>query len=788
MEVTGRPAQGRAGEGECDIRRYGGGVWNSYPDLVQKVRQAFAEPGQKTPPAAGPCADPWVSRAVLDVAGRPAQGRGGEGECDIRRYGGGVWNSYPDLVQKVRQAFAEPGQKTPPAAGPCSDPWVSRAVLEVVGRPARGQGGEGECDIRRYGGGSWKNYPDLVEKVRQAFASAPPAGKYEFLSPRADQVFNPGDTVAVSWRYEGPMGERAVALSLRSGETTIAGSAQQVALKRGSLNWTLPGQLPPGGYRLAAAVAGLGEPVLSPPFQVVARTVPPMPVAPPPVVQPPELGGPLPPDQELPPFRFSLPPPAFQDASAELKQFSQLARGLADAARQAELPDVENAAGFFAAAASLADLLADPNRLLAMAEVEDPSAGRVVEAALAQVLGDPARLAAVRAFNQAALNSAWQLEPGSVHPVASWLDRSYAEGYIGSDFSGLVRLTDYRQRIDWRRYDRVQTLFLLIELGGLMKQAQVALSFTGKLAEAIEEAVDSQPGLSELPVPQFQAALKGIAVTSVLVELGGLVLEGAGAFIPARIREFYVLVDNTNRRAGSDPITIQKGRRIRLDVYMTYANHDAELETPWTLIKTVAEKLLRTKRVQARLAALERTLSARVGKVDLRNDTLSRIVREGYPKLVARLDAHFRSHAGVYAVVGSKVMEYLKAKSPKWKITGRKGSTTSINSDKVITMRSNSPALLKVGQTSERDFYLEGLADSKGQQAGFHVALKGDLIGRMVRTPGDASPNLLGVVLVEGPADKGPAITYCTCRGGLAGIRDREDGKCYALTGGQCVE
>lgn len=53
----------------------------------------------------GVCADPWVTQAVTQVMGRAPQGNGYLGECDIYRYGRGSWSSYNDLVAKVEVAF-----------------------------------------------------------------------------------------------------------------------------------------------------------------------------------------------------------------------------------------------------------------------------------------------------------------------------------------------------------------------------------------------------------------------------------------------------------------------------------------------------------------------------------------------------------------------------------------------------------------------------------------------------------------------------------------------------------
>lgn len=67
---------------------------------------------------AGQCRDPWVTRAVTQVTGRQPSGSGDSGDCDYRRYGGGRWTTYDDLVGKVRAEYARhslPAAKTAPA-------------------------------------------------------------------------------------------------------------------------------------------------------------------------------------------------------------------------------------------------------------------------------------------------------------------------------------------------------------------------------------------------------------------------------------------------------------------------------------------------------------------------------------------------------------------------------------------------------------------------------------------------------------------------------------------------
>lgn len=56
------------------------------------------------------------------------------------------------------------------AQGPCKDPWIGRAVIEASAGTASAQtstGEDGDCDISKYKNGNWRNYPDLVEGIRE---------------------------------------------------------------------------------------------------------------------------------------------------------------------------------------------------------------------------------------------------------------------------------------------------------------------------------------------------------------------------------------------------------------------------------------------------------------------------------------------------------------------------------------------------------------------------------------------------------------------------------------------
>lgn len=97
------------------------------------------------------CGDVWINELFKSVHGRCPNGSGKNvGECDINRYGGGSWSSKQQLENFIRYSKS------------CSDPWVGEAVFQVTGRAPR----QAECNTSLYP--RWSSYPDLVSKVRTA--------------------------------------------------------------------------------------------------------------------------------------------------------------------------------------------------------------------------------------------------------------------------------------------------------------------------------------------------------------------------------------------------------------------------------------------------------------------------------------------------------------------------------------------------------------------------------------------------------------------------------------------
>lgn len=123
----------------------------------------------QTKPKNQVCKDWWIDSAFNQLKKRSPKGNKNSGECNINRYGGGKWKDYPDLLRKVRGSFL------------CKEPWVGEAIIEVTGSQTISK--PQLCNIKNYGGGRWNSYPDLVNKVREFINSSNIPSKPRIKNP-----------------------------------------------------------------------------------------------------------------------------------------------------------------------------------------------------------------------------------------------------------------------------------------------------------------------------------------------------------------------------------------------------------------------------------------------------------------------------------------------------------------------------------------------------------------------------------------------------------------------------
>ncbi len=140
---------------------------------------------------------------------------------------------------------------------PCSDPWISRAWIDITSgiELAPGFGGAGACDAKLYNGGTWNSYYQLVQAMQQVrndlrneqvkFFAFKVKGNSNIVAGVALQDINQKNAVLGG----ALVGNDGASIAATPEQLVAAGGGNLVAAGGGNIS-TSPG----ASYRLAAGV------------------------------------------------------------------------------------------------------------------------------------------------------------------------------------------------------------------------------------------------------------------------------------------------------------------------------------------------------------------------------------------------------------------------------------------------------------------------------------------------------------------------------------------------------
>lgn len=138
--------------------------------------------------------------------------------------------------------------------GPCRDPWITWAHLDASASiyDAVGFGDYGECNPKLYNNGSWANYTELYNAVREYRKSLQSAGV------SWQRVAQPNGTIAFFATIDGEKyGVIGKGLEIKNGKLVAAGGGNLVAAGGGNLVGNDGASLvAAGGGNLVAAGGG----------------------------------------------------------------------------------------------------------------------------------------------------------------------------------------------------------------------------------------------------------------------------------------------------------------------------------------------------------------------------------------------------------------------------------------------------------------------------------------------------------------------------------------------------
>lgn len=174
----------------------------------------------------GSCKDPWINKAFNDNFHRAPNGSGTSGECDIQRYGAGSWTNYQDLSNRVQ------------ASTWCSDPWIGQIYRNLYNRRPNAA----ECNVANYGGGRWSSYMDLAALIQAAQTAIHlPAGQ-ALVDPHGNLIDNHAAIIAPTNTYVIGAGAGNV-IGAGAGNVIGAGAGNVIGAGAGNIITPRPGMV-----------------------------------------------------------------------------------------------------------------------------------------------------------------------------------------------------------------------------------------------------------------------------------------------------------------------------------------------------------------------------------------------------------------------------------------------------------------------------------------------------------------------------------------------------------------
>jgi hypothetical protein len=176
--------------------------------------------------------DPWITKAYQEMYGRTPS----SSECNTRNYSSGSWNSYAELVGYIAGFNRYKGGNFLKG-----DPWIFQVYVELYNRIPNAW----ELNAQNYNKGSWSNYGNLKEYIKQYNTAMSQNG----IKTIAGKVNN-SDAIVFADNNNNVLGVDLV--SLDGGNVIAAGGANVVSA--GGANVVAAGG---ANFRISANTAGV---------------------------------------------------------------------------------------------------------------------------------------------------------------------------------------------------------------------------------------------------------------------------------------------------------------------------------------------------------------------------------------------------------------------------------------------------------------------------------------------------------------------------------------------------
>ncbi len=271
--------------------------------------------------------------------------------------------------------------------------------------------------------------------------------------------------------------------------------------------------------------------------------------------------------------------------------------------------------------------------------------------------------------------------------------------------------------------------------------ARSALDALNNAIDKIDEKLggDKTPG-------RAKRLLKHLMIVTAAVTVADILAKAAIAFLPNEITAFYAEINGVRRNEGDPPVTIQLGGEASVKLFLETKSPGGQIVTPSEVAGWVFSAVSGTKKFDD---FLDRILGTNKGGA---TDELKKQVRDEFIK---RLEKVWARLTGL-----PSIKQWLASLDKSFDVKPFYNKPVEVNSNRVALIEARSPALIEIVERGgyDKQYFIKG--KNNGQQAGYHVALKQDLVERLM-TASKVPLGRLAVVNVGKPDPPTPPGKPC---------------------------
>ncbi len=357
-----------------------------------------------------------------------------------------------------------------------------------------------------------------------------------------------------------------------------------------------------------------------------------------------------------------------------------------------------------------------------------------------------------------------QIEEYRLHPAQARFQTAMVGGFPGFF---LIELRDFQpsdledikiefsKPVNWATASNKVEL-LILQMRFAQKADQLQEDWTGPARERVgqlSEGIDSLAAkLDEITLTKkmkladkVKFLVRPVAIAGAIFTTADIVARSVVAFLPNQIKEFYAQVDNQHR-VEDDKIfpVIKKGKKVPVKVFILTKNKGGRIVSPKEVADFCYGKVTESQKFKD-------WFDKKAGSDKAGGEGISDAERE---KAKDEIRAEFLKK--IEKIAGTitglpPIKEWLES---GWDVASKDLPAIEVNSNRVLTMESLSPAVLAVreapGCEGER-YCMEGLVETRpGETAGYFFAFRNNLRnGVLSVVPGGLKVNVKAAVMVK---------------------------------------